>query len=175
MDASRARTNARSLLGLAAAALVVAAVVVFAPDSPAQPRQQWRPPEGYALADTVVLPGDHTLRLFTGPSGWYVERLAANRHEAAVGAAGGGGGTGYEVSEVLGGLVGRVPTPGAQAVSVGSGEAAVRASVHSQVFLVPAPVLTEADEAVPVTPLDATGRTLAGETLVPITGRDPEG
>ncbi|MEO3776860.1 hypothetical protein ABGB16_08400 [Micromonospora sp. B11E3] len=173
MDASRARTNARSLLGLAAAALVVAAVVVFAPDSPAQPRQQWRPPDGYALADTVVLPGDHTLRLFTGPSGWYVERLAANRHEAAVGAM--GGGTEYTASEVLGGLVGRVPTPGARAVSVGSGEAAARASVHSQVFLVPASVLTEADEDVPVTPLDAAGRPLAGETLVPIAGRDPEG
>ncbi|TWH67453.1 hypothetical protein [Micromonospora olivasterospora] len=42
-------------------------------------------------------------------------------------------------------------------------------------FLVPVSVVAESDEAVPVTPLDAAGRPLAGETLVPIAGRDPEG
>ncbi|GAA2216833.1 hypothetical protein GCM10010429_46270 [Micromonospora olivasterospora] len=44
-----------------------------------------------------------------------------------------------------------------------------------RVFLVPVSVVAESDEAVPVTPLDAAGRPLAGETLVPIAGRDPEG
>ncbi|WP_091298697.1 hypothetical protein [Micromonospora halophytica] len=108
------------------------------------------------------------MRLWTGPSGWYVESLLSGRHQAAVGAA--DGGDGYSVSEVLDGLVGQLPTAGVAAVAVGS-PTRVRAEVHSGVFFVPASVIGDADRAVPVIPLGVNGIALAPETLVEVAGR----
>ncbi|WP_141714988.1 hypothetical protein [Micromonospora rhizosphaerae] len=168
MDAAKARSNARSILGLSAVSLAIAAIIVFAPRSP-EPERGWQPPAGFTIADTTSLGGNQTLRLWTGPSGWYVESVTSGRHEAAVAAA--GGGDQYSVSEVLNGLVGNVPVPGTQAVSVRSQGTAVRANVHAGLFLAPAAVVAPTDVAVLVTPLDANGTALAGETLVPIAGR----
>jgi hypothetical protein len=167
MDMARSRSTVRSLIGLSAVCVAIAAVVSIAP-SPSVPEQDWRPPAGYVLAETVPLDAEHTLRLWTGPSGWYVESLLSGRHQAAVGAA--GGGDQNSVSEVLDGLVGQMSTPGAAAVEVGS-PTQVRAEVHSGVFLVPASVIGAADRALPVTPLDEDGTALAPETLVEVTGR----
>ncbi|MEU6078424.1 hypothetical protein [Micromonospora sp. NPDC047074] len=173
MDLAGSGSHVRTLIGLSAAALAVAAVVAVAPKSPAEPRPDWQPPTGYTLAETVPLDGDHTLRLWTGPSGWYVESLRSGRHHAGVGAKGDGakGESGrYSVSPVLDGLVGQLPTAGAAAVAVGP--ARVRATVHSGVFLVPASVIGATDRVVAVTPLDLDGRPLARETLVAVAGRD---
>jgi hypothetical protein len=167
MDSVRFRSTVGSLIGLTAVGLAVAAAIIVVP-SPAPPERDWRPPTGYILADTVSLDDDHRLRLWTGPSAWYVESLLSGRHQAAMGA--GGGGDQYSLSEVLDGLVGRLPTAGAAAVVVGS-TIRVRAEVHSGVFLVPASVIGAADRAVPVTPLDGNGNPLAQETLVAIAGR----
>ncbi|MFU8873972.1 hypothetical protein [Micromonospora sp. SL4-19] len=117
----------------------------------------------------MSLPNHHTLRLWTGPSGWYVEDLKSGRHLAAVGA--GGGGDEYGVSDVLNGLVGHLPVAGAQAVSIESHGAAVRKDVHAGMFLVPVSVVPLTDDVLLVTPLDATGRPLAEQTAVPIAGR----
>ncbi|GAB3959489.1 hypothetical protein [Micromonospora vulcania] len=161
-------SNARSLIGLSAVCLAVAAVISVAPSSAVPERRDWRPPTGYVLADTVSLDDKHTLRLWTGPSGWYVESMLSGRHQAAVGA--GRGGDQPSVSEVLNGLVGQLSTAGAAAVVVGS-PTPVRAPVHSGVFLVPTSVIRSTDRAVPVTPLDVNGKPLAAETLVEVAGR----
>ena len=167
MGISKSRSNTRSLIGLSAVSLAIAAIITFAP-RPSQPEQGWQPPTDYAIVDTISLEDGRTLRLWTGPSGWYVESLASGRHQGAVGAA--SGGDQYSVSEILDGLVGYLPTTGAQAVSVGS-PASVRADVHSGVFLVPASVIGATDRAVSVTPLDANGKALAPETPVAVAGR----
>ncbi|MEH0846163.1 hypothetical protein V6U81_27665 [Micromonospora sp. CPCC 205711] len=167
MNIARSSSTIRSLIGLSAVCLAVAAVISVAPSS-AMPERDWRPPAGYILADTVSLDNEHTLRLWTGPSGWYVESLLSGRHQAAVGAA--GGGDDYSVSEVLDALVGQLPTAGAAAVAVGS-PTRVRAEVHSGVFLVPASVIGAADRAVSVIPFDVNGVALGPETLVEVTGR----
>ncbi|MCG5449827.1 hypothetical protein [Micromonospora hortensis] len=161
------RSNMRSLIGLAAVCLAVAAVISVAPN-PAVPERDWRPPAGYVLADTVSLDDEHTLRLWTGPSGWYVESMLSGRHQAAVGA--GSGGDQSSVSEVLNGLVGQLSLAGATAVAVGS-PTPVRARVHSGVFLVSTSVIRSTDRAVPVTPLDVNGKPLAPGTLVEVAGR----
>ncbi|MEH1169669.1 hypothetical protein V6V47_30250 [Micromonospora sp. CPCC 205539] len=161
------RTNMRSLIGLAAVCVAVAAVISVAPNS-AVPERDWRPPAGHVLADTISLDDQHTLRLWTSPSGWYVESMLSGRHQAAVGA--GRSGDRPSVSEVLNGLVGQVPTAGATAVAVGS-PTPVRARVHSGVFLVSTSVIRSTDRAVPVTPLDVNGGLLAPQTLVEVAGR----
>ncbi|SCF21273.1 hypothetical protein GA0074695_4389 [Micromonospora viridifaciens] len=170
MNPANVRSNIRSLLGLGAVSLAVAGVIVAGqPSSAPEPERPWQPPAGYVLADTVPLEHDHTLRLWTSPTGWYVESLRLGQHKAAVGA--GGSSSEYTVSEVLDGLVGAVPVAGAQAVSVGTPGATVRAGVHGGWFLVPASVVLATDDTVPVTPLDASGNPLAEETAVPIDGR----
>lgn len=169
MDIVNVRSNIRSTLGLAAVSLAVAAVIASGPPSP-QAERGWQPSADHVISDTVSLPDDRTLRLWTGPSGWYVESLKAGRHEAAVGA--NSGGAEYTVSEVLGGLVGYLPAAGTHSVSVGSHGAVVREDVHAGMFLVPASLVPTTDDAVLVTPLDADGRPLAAETAVPIAGRD---
>ncbi|MGN9915973.1 hypothetical protein [Micromonospora palomenae] len=168
MNVANIRSNTRSLLGLSAVSLAVAAVIFFAPRS-AEAERDWEPPAGYVNADTVSLESNRTLRLWAGPSGWYVESLASGQHEAAVGAS--GGGNQYSVSEVLDGLVGYVPLAGTEAVSIRSHRGAVRQDVHAGVFLIPASGIAVTDVAILVTPLDANGRPLAGETQVPIAGR----
>ncbi|MCM0677257.1 hypothetical protein NCC78_21575 [Micromonospora phytophila] len=167
MAVARHRSTVRSTLGLAAVTPVLAAVVACAPPAAESP-PAWQPPAGFAVTETVTVADGRTLRLWTGPSGWYVESLTSGRHEAAVGA--GGGGDRYAVSVVLDGLVGTVPVASARAVEVGSPP--VRADLHSGVFLVPATVVAApTDQDVLVTPLDATGRSIAPATRVPIVGR----
>ena len=167
MDIASSRSNVRSLIGLSAVCLAIAAVISVAPSS-AMPERNWRPPAGFILADTVSLDDEHTLRLWTGPSGWYVESLLSGWCLAAVGAA--GGGDQHSVSEVLDGLVGQLPTAGAAAVAVGSPTHA-RTEVHSGVFLVSASVIGAANRAVSVIPLDVNGSSVAPETLVEVAGR----
>jgi hypothetical protein len=117
MDSVRFRSTVGSLIGLSAVGLAAAAAIIVAP-SPAPKKRDWRPPTGYVLADTVSLDDDHTLRPWTGQSGRCVESLLSGRHQAAVGAA--GGGDQFSLSEVLDGLVGQLPTADAAAVVVGS-------------------------------------------------------
>ncbi|WFE64787.1 hypothetical protein [Micromonospora sp. WMMD714] len=166
MTAAPPRSPLRSLLGLAAVSLTIAAVVVVAPDPPAGSAGSWQPPSGYVDVETVTLDDGRTLRLWTGPSGCYVESLVAGRSAAAVGTS--GGGPEYAVSEILGALVGYLPLREARTVLVGS--SAVRADVHAQRFLVAATAVDVADGRVRLTVLDGTGRTLARVT-VEITGR----
>jgi hypothetical protein len=172
MTAGRARSNLRSVLGCAAAASVIAVTVVLvdrrAPSEP-EPESGWRPPAGYALVDSVEVNDGRTLRLWLHPGGWYVERRGPDGHEASVGAS--GGGDRYTVSEILGGLVGRIPLVDTRAALVGAAGAAVRQEVHDGVFLVPATVAGPIDATVPVTPLDADGTPSTGEVTVPIAGR----
>jgi len=166
MDVAARRSNTRSLLGLGTVSLVLAAVVAFAPAVPA-PVAEWRPPAGYAVADTVDLGGGRTVRLWTGPWGWYVESRASGRHDSAAGA--GRSAHAYWTSEILGVVVGHVPETGAAWVAIGS-PAGVRAPLRSGMFVVPAPVVGPGDRTVSLTPLDATGR--AGATVtVEIAGR----
>ncbi|MFJ6196916.1 hypothetical protein [Micromonospora sp. NPDC092111] len=167
MNSARFHAPLRSLVGLAVASLVIAAIIMLAPH-PAAPQQAWQPPASYAVVSTVALDDGRTLRLWTGSSGWYVESLASGRHEAAVGAT--SGGAEHTVSETLGGLVGYLPTRDARTVVVGA-PAGVRADVHAQMFLVPATAVDAVDDTVLLTSLDATGRTLA-RTTVEITGRE---
>ncbi|MFI9639102.1 hypothetical protein ACIG87_03405 [Micromonospora sp. NPDC051925] len=167
MDLARSRSTLRSLIGLSAVGLALAAVISIVPGS-ATPEQNWRPPAGYVLADTVPLDDEHTLRLWTGSSGWYVESLLSGRHQATVGAM--GGRDRYSVSEVLDALVGELPAVGATAVAVGS-PTQVRAEVHSGVFLVPASVIAADDRTVSVVPLDVNGTALAPAILVEVAGR----
>lgn len=173
MNIADVRWNTRSILGLSAVALAVAAVISFAPRSPEpepEVERDWQPPAGYVLADTVSLENNRTLRLWAGPSGWYVESLTSGRSESAVGAS--GGGDQYSVSEVLDGLIGYLPVAGAQAVSIRSEGGILREDVHAGLFLVPASVIPPTDVTILVTPLDADGRPLTGETPVSIGGRD---
>lgn len=114
--------------------------------------------------------GDRTLRLWVGPSGWYVESVVAGRHQGAAGAS--GGGDQHTVSEILGGYVGEVPVAGAHAVSVRRRDGvAVQAVVHDGMFLLPADLAGATELALFVTTLDAAGRPLDAETSVPIAGR----
>ncbi|OKI81664.1 hypothetical protein [Micromonospora sp. CB01531] len=171
MNPANVRANTRSLLGLAAVSAAIAAVVTSHRPSPAaEPEPVWQPPAGYVVTDTVSLASAHTLRLWTGTSGWYVESLRSGRHEGAVGASSGSSDE-YSASEILDGLVGTVPVTGARAVSVGPPGAALRADLHAGVFLLPASAVPATDESVLVTPLDDAGRPLAAETAVPIAGR----
>jgi transcriptional regulator with XRE-family HTH domain len=170
MDVANARSNTRSVLGLTAGLLVFTAVVLFVLRSrQSEVDRAWSPPAGYAIVDTVSLDGNRTLRLWTGPSGWYVESLISGRSETAVGAS--SGGDQYSASVILDGLVGYLPIAGTQAVVVRSRTASVREDVHDGTFLVPASVITATDVVVLVTPLDASGTPLAEETPVPIAGR----
>jgi hypothetical protein len=169
MDVAVVRSNIPSIVGLAGVALALAAVVRLVPHDTHDPARAWEPPVGYVVADTVSVSGDRTLRLWTGPAGWYVESLAAGRHEGSVGAS--GGGDQFTVSEILGGFVGNVPVAGTGAVSVRTrGGVAVHANVHDGMFVLPAHMAGATEPAVLVTPLDATGRPLAAETSVPIAG-----
>ncbi|KWV31119.1 hypothetical protein [Micromonospora rifamycinica] len=166
MTAAPPRSPLRSLVGLAAVSLTIAAVVVIAPDPPAESAGGWQPPSGYVDAERVTLDDGRTLRLWAGPSGSYVESLDAGRSTAAVGTS--GGGPEYAISEILGGLLGYLPLREARTVLVGS--SSVRADVHAQRFLVAATAVDVADGRVRLTVLDGTGRTLARAT-VEITGR----
>ncbi|MEU1755795.1 hypothetical protein ABZ436_24485 [Micromonospora matsumotoense] len=168
MTVAPPRSPLRSLVGLAAVSLMIAGVVVVAPDPPSEAVGGWQPPSGYVDAGTVGLDDGRALRLWTGASGCYVESLVAGRSAAAVGT--NGGGPEYAVSEILGGLVGYLPLQEARTVLVGSSPG-VRADVHAQRFLVAATAVDVADGRVRLTVLDGTGRTLARAT-VEIAGRN---
>ncbi|MEV4846086.1 hypothetical protein AB0K20_23070 [Micromonospora matsumotoense] len=167
MTVAPPRWSLRSLVGLAAVSLMIAAVIGVAPDPPSEPSGVWQPPSGYVDAATVTLDNGRTLRLWTGSSGYYVESLVAGRSAAAVGVS--GGRSEYAVSEILGGLVGYLPLQDARTVLVGSSPG-VRADVHAQQFLVAATAVDVADQHVRLTVLDGTGRTLV-HTTVEIAGR----
>ncbi|MDG4825374.1 hypothetical protein O7635_26305 [Asanoa sp. WMMD1127] len=170
MDVAVVRFTLRSVVGLVGVALVLAVAVRWSPRADHAAVAAWRPPVGYALAETVPLSGDRALRLWTGPNGWQVESLVAGRSESAVGAA--GGVDQFAVSEVLGGFVGTVPTRGCRAALIrDAGGIAVRADLHDGFFLVAAEAFAATGDALLVTPLDAAGRPLAGETVTPIAGR----
>lgn len=170
MNALAARSVARSLAGLAGVGLALAALVIFLPGKEAEPATPWAP-AGYRVVETVALDGDRTLRLWVSPSGWWVESLSGGEHEAAVGAAG----PGYQhtASVHLDGLLGTMPTAGAQTVVIRpvGGGTSVRATVHDRLFLVPAWIVTPGGRAVLMTPYDAAGHPLGGEVTVPIAGR----
>ncbi|MFI6824999.1 hypothetical protein ACIBJE_29235 [Micromonospora sp. NPDC050187] len=163
------RSLVRSVSGCAAVAVALVAVVLVVPDRSDAPAVTDRqPPEGYRLADAVSLPDDRRLRLWVGDSGWYVEALRGGRREAGVGAR--GGGDQYSASEVLGGLLVRVPVAGARTLGVRADGHAWHGTVHvGTVLVVPAPPVRV--DTVLVTPLDADGRSLAGEVAVPVAGR----
>ncbi|WP_144022428.1 hypothetical protein [Asanoa hainanensis] len=157
--------NVRSVVGLLGVGLVLAAVVRWSPDVGSASVEEWRPPAGYAVADTVSLDASRTVRLWVGPAGWYVESGSDGRGDSAVGAS--GGRDQFAVSEVLGGFVGTVPTRGARAVTVRApGGTTVRAAVHDGLFLTRA-FATESQLL--VTPLDAVGTPLTAEVTVPLT------
>jgi len=162
-----ARSNIRSVVGLLGVGLLIAAVVRLSPDVGRASVREWRAPAGYALADTVPVGPDRTLRLWIAPGGWYVESVSAGRSDSAVGAA--GGRDQFAVSEILGGFVGTVPTAGVQAVTVRPPDgAAVRAAVHDGIFLTPG---FATGPQLLLTPLDAGGNPLAAEVPVAIAGR----
>ncbi|SCL23717.1 hypothetical protein GA0074692_1634 [Micromonospora pallida] len=162
------RLLVRGLFGCLAVAVALVAVVLAVPDPSDPPAvTSWQPPDGYQLADTVSLPDDRRLRLWTGDSGWYVDALRAGRREAGVGAR--GGGDQYSASEVLGGLVVRVPVAGARTLTVRAAGETRNGTVHAGTVLVPAPPAGVG--TVLVTPLGADGLPLGGETVVPIVGR----
>jgi hypothetical protein len=162
------RLLVRSLFGCAAVALILlAAVLVVRNPSDPPAVTPWQPPDGYRLADTVSLPDDRRLRLWASDSGWYVEAFQDGRHEAAVGAQ--GANDRYSASEVLGGLVVRVPVAGARTLTVRAAGATGYGTIHAGTVLVPAPAAGV--DSVLVTPLDADGAPLAGQVAVPIAGR----
>ncbi|GIF63091.1 hypothetical protein Ais01nite_11260 [Asanoa ishikariensis] len=167
MDVTVVRSNVRSIVGLLGLGLLIAAVVRLAPDVDAAPPQEWQPPAGYAVAETVPVSADRMLRLWIGPAGWHVESLSAGRSESAMGAA--RGGDQFAVSEILGGFVGVVPTAGTHAVTIRApGDAPVHVDVHDGMFLAP---VFPADQQLLVTPLDANDKPLTAEVSVLIAGR----
>ncbi|MEV4539282.1 hypothetical protein AB0J82_36465 [Asanoa sp. NPDC049518] len=118
MDVALVRSNVRSVLGLAGVGLVLTAVVSLAPRQVDDQIRSWQAPAGYAVAETVPVGNDRVLRLWLGPTGWYVESVFSGTSESAVG--GNRGGDQFTVSEVLDGFVGTVPTAGVSTVSIRS-------------------------------------------------------
>ncbi len=158
MNIARARSNARSLVGLAAVSLVITALVTHAPGVSEPERERIT---DHPVADTISLDDGRTLHLRTAPTSWFVDSLKSGSREATVGAT--SGGDQYSASEVLGGLVGYVPTADARAVAVGS--PAIRANLHDRMFLAPASVIDATDRSVVITALDADGRPLEKVTV----------
>ncbi|WDZ83241.1 hypothetical protein [Micromonospora cathayae] len=164
--------DVRSLVGrafgLLAVGLLLLAVVLAVPDPPDAPARAWQPPDGYRLTSTLTLADDRELRLWTGTSGWYVEQRRSGRTEAGVGA--GGGGDRYDATEILGGLVVRVPAVGARSILVRSTGGTVRGLVDAGTSLVPVP--PPGVDSVVVLPLDAAGTPLIPEVTVAVAGRE---